>query len=233
MNRAIRILCNYTKGGAGKTTLAVHVAGLLMEETLGRVLLVDCDPRPDSYMFFSGQAPDPNQLSLTLEDNLVLRWNPPQPKGTRFQPITQKDYERYEYVVIDTDSPPEDALTILDETCPDIFLVPIAESQSHSIGNLSPFLSALERGVVFQRNAETRYNYNPVVKIVPLGLSFDEIEDELDVDRFNDITIQVCTPMANLASEMRKSLKEKVLIWNYQNLEDTKDYFATLIEDLI
>ncbi len=229
MTRKTRvILCNYIKGGAGKTTLAVHIAGILNEQTIRKILLVDCDPRPDSWKFFSGSRPDIPQKELSLPNNIDLRWNPPQSKGSRFKPITKRDWELYDYVVIDADSPPEDALTILSDSLPNIFLVPISESQSHAIEDISVFISDLEREIKFQQL--TSIYYNPIIKVVPLGLSSEEIENELNIDNFS-IQVEICTPMQSLAAETRKSLKEKKYIWKYANLENTKTYFIDLIKE--
>lgn len=233
MDRKTRvILCNYTKGGAGKTTLAVHIAGILLEQTLGKILLMDCDPRPDSWKFFSGSRPNTNQTRLTPLKGIDLWWNPPQIKGSRFKPIVKQDYETYDYVVIDADSPPEEALTLLSDALPDIFLVPIAESQSHAIEDIFLFLKDLEREVKFER--DSGIDYNPIVKVAPLGLTIEEVELELDISGFSDIRIEICKPMNFLAIEIRKSLKEKKFIWRYPDLESyTKDYFINLIKDEI
>ncbi|MEB3884386.1 AAA family ATPase [Lyngbya sp. CCY1209] len=230
MDRKTRvILCNYTKGGAGKTTVAVHIARILTEQTPGKVLLMDCDSRPDSWKFFAGQRPSPNQARLSFPHRLDLWWNPPQSKGARFKPITKREYKQYNFVVIDADAPPEDALTLLDNTLPDIFLVPIAESQSHATEDIPIFLEDLEREIRFQR--DSGIDYNPTVKIAPLGLEIEEIEAEVDIRLFSDIEIEICVPMQSLDKEIRKALKEKNLIWEYPNLADTKSYFINLIKD--
>ena len=235
MNRRTRvILCNYIKGGAGKTTLAVHITGILLERTVGQILLMDCDSRPDSWKFFIGSRPAKNQTRLTPVNGLDLWWNPPKLKGSRFKPIVKKDYETYDYVVIDTDSPPEEALTLLSDTRPDLFLIPIAESQSHAIEDISPFLNDLEREVKFERDSGT--DYSPIVKVAPLGLARDErdeIKSQLKIHNFSDVEIKLWTPMNNYAQDIRKALKEKKFIWKYPNLEDTKDYFINLIVDAI
>lgn len=154
INRKTRvIMCNYTKGGAGKTTMAVHLSGILLEETSGQILLIDCDPRPDAWKFYTGSKPNYNQTRTTPVDGLDLWWNPPQSKGSRFKPIIKQEYETYDYIVIDTDSPPEDSLTLLSDTLPNIFLVPIAESQSHAIEDIASFLEILERCIKFERDS--------------------------------------------------------------------------------
>ncbi|NJL55735.1 ParA family protein [bacterium] len=225
------ILCNFIKGGAGKTTLAVHITGILIERTASQVLLIDCDPRPDSWRFFSGSRPPIGSTRLSLHKGVDLWWNPPQPKGSRFKPLTKRVYEDYDYIVIDADSPPEDSLTILSDALPDIFLLPIAESQSHAIEDIQPFIRDLEREIRFEK--DSGIDYNPIIKVVPLGISPEEIEPEIDVNEFRDVEVRICSPMRFLASEVRRSLKERILIWNYPDLEDMESYFVSLIQDEI
>lgn len=227
MNRKTQvILCNYTKGGVGKTTLAVHVVGVLLEETIENILLMDCDPRADAWSFFSGSRPNSDSETLTLANGLNLRWNRPQSKDARFNPIIKQDYETYDYVVIDADAPPEDSLTILSDTLPDLFLVPIAESQSHAIKDMSFFLEDLEREINFEN--DSGIEYNPIIKIVPLGVSIEEIQNKVDISCFS-VDIRIATPMKSLGKEIRTALEEKELVWRYPQLEETKNYFINLI----
>ena len=50
------ILCTHNSGGVGKTTLAVHLAGVLSKK--GDVLLIDCDDQADSWKFYVGAEND-------------------------------------------------------------------------------------------------------------------------------------------------------------------------------
>lgn len=221
------ILCNYTKGGAGKTTVAVHIAKVLVEQTIGKTLLVDCDPRPDSWRFFQGSRPQSGQTQVSCQSGLDLRWNPPQSRGSRFKPIKKGDYSTYDYLVIDTDSPPEDSLTILGDTLPDIFLVPISESQSHAIEDIPGFLQDLDREVQFIR--DSGITYNPVAKVVPLGIQRQSVESQLQNWDFHHLTVEISQPMQPLAFEVQTALKEKTIIWDYPNLDCLKSYFINLI----
>ncbi|MGL4498968.1 MAG: ParA family protein [Planktothrix sp.] len=223
------IVCNYIKGGVGKTTLAVHVAGMLAETTIKQVLLIDCDIRPDAWQFFTGRrAKEKEPLLVSVEDNLDVLWNPPQITGPRFKPIAKQDYYTYDYVVIDTDSPPDDSLTILANDSPDIFLVPIAKSQSHALENLSWFLELLEDEVQF--GISSRTNYQPIVRIIPLGSNIKEIKSQIDLNYCSHIKVEIFQRMKCLSGQTVKSLKEKKLLWHYPKLQDTKYYFKSMIE---
>ncbi len=52
------ILSTFPKGGIGKTILAVRVTGLLLSVTKERILLIDADPRSDSWRFYLGRKPN-------------------------------------------------------------------------------------------------------------------------------------------------------------------------------
>ncbi|USR90638.1 ParA family protein [Phormidium yuhuli AB48] len=222
------ILCNYTKGGAGKTTVAVHIAKVLVEQTIGKTLLVDCDPRPDSWRFFQGSRPQSGQTRVSCRSRLDLLWNPPQSRGSRFKPIKKAEYSQYDYLVIDSDSPPEDSLTLLSDTLPDLFIIPISQSQSHSIQDIPSFLQDIEREVQFIR--DSGLDYNPVAKVVPLGVEYQSIESELQAWEFHHLNVIIAQPMPPLAQEIQTSLKERKIIWAYPNFDNLKNYFIDLIK---
>ncbi|MCX5982311.1 MAG: AAA family ATPase [Nostocales cyanobacterium LacPavin_0920_SED1_MAG_38_18] len=51
------ILCTHNDGGVGKTTLAVHVAGVLINRQ-DSTLLVDCDDQADFWQFYIDRNPE-------------------------------------------------------------------------------------------------------------------------------------------------------------------------------
>lgn len=66
------ILCTYDKGGVGKTTLATHITGVLFKRDRGRILLVDCDSRPDSWRFYKGTRPQGQKRRSTVNRRIDL-----------------------------------------------------------------------------------------------------------------------------------------------------------------
>jgi MinD superfamily P-loop ATPase len=47
------IASTFNKGGVGKTTLAVHLIGVLNQKPTARNLLVDCVDQADAFTFFT------------------------------------------------------------------------------------------------------------------------------------------------------------------------------------
>lgn len=52
--------------------------------------------------------------------------------------------------------------------------------------------------------------YNPIIKVVPLGVSIEEIQDKVDISYFS-VNIQIATPMKSLGKEIRTALEEQEL----------------------
>jgi chromosome partitioning protein len=229
------ILCTFTKGGAGKTTVAAHITGMLVDKSIEQVLLIDCDGRADSWEFFAKtEVPDQGSSDAwkKLPDGPHVWWNPPQNTGDRFKTLNARDYEKYGYVVIDTNSPPEDGFTILKNHLPDIVLVPIANAQSHAIRHFLNFFHLLEYKI--KRVRDSGKNYNPIIKVVPLGVEIGELKSKfkkhnINIADFRDLEIEIVSPMRYLAKEVQESLENQTFMWENPGLEDTKDYFYKLI----
>jgi chromosome partitioning protein len=218
------ILCSYNKGGVGKTTLAVHITGVLLEQGKGQVLLVDCDPRPDSWRFYKGKRPQGQELRSKINSRLDILWNPPQDKGEKFKPIKKADLQAYDYIVIDTDSPPEDTVIMINNNLPDIILIPINKSQRHSLDDIPDFLELLKQ-VKSIKNSSPNVDYSPKIIIVPLGVNENEI-----LRLVPDADCEIAKAMRNIQDQMVDALGEKRYIWKYQDCEDSLEYFSSLLE---
>jgi len=90
------ILCTHNDGGVGKTTLAVHVAGILLSQ-LNRTLLIDCDDQADFWQFYTGKTPIKSQ-DLNTQDNITIICNKDR-KSIRGLAKPQQ----YDHVVLDKD----------------------------------------------------------------------------------------------------------------------------------
>ena len=218
------ILCNYNKGGVGKTTLAVHITGILLEQKQGRILLVDCDARPDSWRFYMKRRPTGSEGFIKINSRLSVFWNQPRDKGAKFQRIQKTQLLAYDYMIIDSDNPPEDTVIMINNHRPDLILIPLNKSQRHSLEDIPDFLELIET-VDAVANLNPDIAYYPQVKIVPLGVSQEIIGRSLAEEN-----CEIAPAMRDVQDEMVEALGEKNYIWNYSSCEDLRQYFISLLE---
>jgi chromosome partitioning protein len=222
------ILCTYDKGGVGKTTLAVHIAGVLRMQQQGQTLLVDCDSRPDSWSFYQQRRPQSRERRRTIDRYLDILWNPPQVSIPKFAPIKRGDLEAYDYIAIDTDSPPEDTVSMISNNLPNVILVPINLSQKYSLRDLPMFLDTAA-DIEKRANREPGANYFPKFIIVPLGISERDIYTTLEKSTIRPQNCIVAPAMANLQEEINNALAENKYIWNHSGCGETYQYFQDLL----
>jgi chromosome partitioning protein len=223
------ILCTNDKGGIGKTTLAVHVTGVLHKQRLGQILLVDCDPRPDAWKFFKGRRPSSGEYRRSVDSRLDILWNPPRLHPPKFEPIKQSDLQVYDYIVIDTDSPPEDTVAMIRNNLPDIILVPINKPQEWSMDDDLPVFLDTAADIEKRANLEPDSDYYPQFIVVPLGIVAEDVITVVDKCLEKPQNCQVASAMRNLQDQIGKSLKLKKFIWDYPDCEDTFDYFIDIL----
>lgn len=113
----MKVLCTHNNGGVGKTTLAVHIAGLLLEQG-SDVLMIDCDEQADFWQFFArGKQPEKNKDYHRLGDSIVV-WNK---KRESVKDIAKP--EEYNHVVLDIDTPLAHTVQVIIGSQPDLVLV--------------------------------------------------------------------------------------------------------------
>ena len=164
-----------SKGGAGKTTLAVNVAASLP----GKVLLLDADPQ-QSAVKWADSASDGVSLPMS-----VMAYS-----GERIHREVQKLLEEFDWIVIDT---PPSALAVSTVTrsallAADLAVVPVIPSpldiwEAMSIRDLLDEINDLREGARVER-LETRLLINRLKPRTTFGA---EISDALD-----NISIPVC-----------------------------------------
>ncbi len=213
------ILCTHNSGGVGKTTLAIHITGVLKSKfPLSKTLLIDCDDQADSWEFYTRIRPT-NVLQLLSLDNLSVLYNEDR---RRIESVV--DLEEYDYIVIDVRSPRKDTIRIIINDDPDLILVPINPSQkSKAAGNLDRTLGMISI-------LEYKLGFSPEVIIVPLGVSQDVISDKLQKIPNQPKVCRMAPPIRYLQDEMQIAIyEERKYIWEYEGCEDVYFEFCSIL----
>ncbi|MEK8016754.1 MAG: ParA family protein [Candidatus Parabeggiatoa sp.] len=209
------ILSAFNKGGVGKTTLAVHVAGLLAET--GRVLLVDCVDQYDAFAFYCRQEPKNVLDSQRAKENerLTVIWNPDQTRITRLVEPSE-----YEHIVLDINSPNEDTVKVIVENEPDIILLPIND-QALALDKLADTLAIVA--------AMQKTNYHSKVRIVPLGATKARIEECLAQIAVKPTNLQMTKRIKKHRKEFPDALQTGKFVWHYNDCEYIRDILQETI----
>jgi len=209
------ILSAFNKGGVGKTTLAVHVAGLLAET--GRVLLVDCVDQYDAFSFYCRQVPKKELEPQRAKEHerLIVVWNPGQERITKLVEL-----DTYEHIVLDINSPNKDTVKGIVENEPDIILLPIND-QALAIDKLGDTL-----GIVA---AMQKINYHSKVKIVPLGATKTRIEECLAQIAVKPKNLQMTRRINKHPKEFSDALRTGQFVWNYKGCA----YIRSILQNTI
>lgn len=217
----MKILCTHNNGGVGKTTLAVHIAGLLLEQG-SDVLMLDCDDQADFWQFFSrGRKPRKHKDSHVLEDSTVI-WN------KRRESVTDvADPDGYAHVVLDIDSPLANTVEVIIGSQPNLVLVPINASQERkALRNLPRTLKVLS-------DIGKNTGFNPKVVVVPLGVSEDSVRNVVGkIESENKPTSCRTAPsLPDLQKEMQKAIYQDYrYIWSYgDGYSQLTRYFNALV----
>lgn len=164
----MRILSVHHKGGVGKTTTAVHVTGILLEQG-GQVLLVDGDTQADSYTFFSkGEPPQrPGDAYDAYDGRLrVVSLRPDESLDS-----VVRGASRMQHVVVDIATDMGQISKMLVEVRPDLVLVGVRKYDRGSYVHLDDILGQVERARAL--------GVAPRVTVVPIGVSADEFLDDV------------------------------------------------------
>jgi len=213
------ILCTHNNGGVGKTTLAIHIAGILTTQ-LSRTLLIDCDDQADSWQFYAGSVPKENEFKK-IDNRLSIRENRKREK------VGKGDLEAYDNIILDIDSPLYNTVQTIVQNDPGFVFIPINASQKYkALRNLSRPLSTIAM-------LETKSSYSPQVIIVPLGVKQDAVLDEFEKIADKPKNCYVAPAMRNIPMFMSKAVYEKrQYVWDSnKTCEDIKDYFSSLLDE--
>lgn len=212
------ILCTHNSGGVGKTTLAVHLAGVCSE--LGKVLLVDCDDQSDAWEFYAGYKPDTDNDIYVNEEGISVISNKSRKSLKRVARPSS-----YDYVVLDMDTPLPNIVKVISGSDPDLILIPVNYSQKYkALKNLKDTLEVILA-------LEGKATFIPQVRVVPLGINADEVAGPLEKLKNKPANCTVSKSMPNVQDTMQQSIYEtRDYIWNVPSQENLRAYFEELIE---
>ncbi len=214
------ILCTHNSGGVGKTTLAVHITGILTSQP-GKTLLVDCDDQADSWQFFTKNTPSKDFEYFPVNDKLAIFEN-----KNRVKIKTMVDLDEYQNIVLDIDSPLDNTVKVIVDNNPDFVLIPINVSQKHkALENLSKPLEVVT-------SLEKKAGYSPKVIIVPLGIKPEIISERFEAIENKPQNCCIAQAMRNVQMPMSEAIYDKKkYLWEYSQYPDIKDYFHSLLDE--
>ena len=211
----MKIVIAQHKGGVGKTTLAVHITGVLAGDGLDKILLMDCDSQADSFRFFTKIFPSKSMEIKEGMDEVDVLWN-----NKREKLSNRNRFSEYDHIVVDIDTRVQNALQVITEIEPDIILIPI-DKQYLSVEHLHEVLSLIAR-------TEGIINYPSKVKIIQMG-SNHNLNDVLITLQNKPQYLDYNFSIPNLEIEFNESLRDGQYIWDYPIDIDIKSIFKGVI----
>lgn len=215
----MKILCTHNDGGVGKTTLAVHAAGVLIDQ-LTRTLLVDCDDQADFWQFYAGQNPKQDKDVYIDNTTTIIRNKNRTSIKKLVNPLD------YEHIILDMDSPLQNTVQLIVGNDPDLILVPINKSQKDkSLRNLPRILQVIAR-------IESKAGYLPKVFIIPLGISRNDIFEVVQTIDYKNKpkNYDIASEIRDVQEQMQKAIyKDRKYIWDYEGYEDIYDLFFEIV----
>lgn len=203
----------------GKTTLAVHAAGVLISQ-LDRTLLIDCDDQADFWQFYTGRIPS-KLKDVAIEDNRTIIWN----KNRESIKKLAKP-EQYDHVVFDIDSPLQNTVQVIIGNDPNLILVPVNKSQkTKALRNLPRTLKVISQ-------LESKAGFTPEVIVVPLGIQGDAISQVVQrIDTENKPKhCKIAPEMPDVQEQMQLAIyDDRQYIWDYEGYEHLSEYFCTIL----
>ncbi len=215
------ILCTHNSGGVGKTTLAVHITGILTSKWRGKTLLVDCDDQADSWQFYTKRTPNKDFEYLEINEKLAIFENKNREKITR-----RINLEEYQNIVLDIDSPLDNTVKVIVDNNPDFVFIPVNFSQKHkALENLFKPLEVLT-------SLEIKAGYSPKVIIVPLGIKQEIVSEKFEAIGTKPQNCCIAQAMKNVQMPMSEAIyKNKKYLWESSQYSDARDYFRSLLTE--
>ena len=214
----MRILSVHHKGGVGKTTTAVHVTGILLEQG-AQVLLVDGDTQADSYTFFSkGEPPKrPGDAFDAYDGRLrVVSLKPDEPLDS-----VVRGASRRQHVIVDIATDMSQISKMLVAVEPDLVLVGVRKYDRGSYVHLDDVLGQVERARAL--------GVSPRVTVVPIGVTADEFLDDVATSPNAFHVADAIEWSPEVAGEAL--FGDHRYIWEYDGHEHLRDAYQALLDN--
>lgn len=217
----MKILCIHFKGGVGKSTTAVHLAGVLF--TAGNTLLIDADKQATSYKFFNGGQKPADYELLTVDDFLSViplyaaKKVNTEHLGERVNKIKKIPYD---HLVVDSTGDSDIVLPLLAEIKPDKIVIPVKQDDLGGFAQLDDILTVIAQYQIV--------DISPEVMILPIGDCTAKIYEY--TRNIHDIEYQVSNVIPfNFDLFGVAVYKEFKFVWQYDGFEELYKVYASLV----
>ena len=215
----MKILCINFKGGVGKSTTTIHVAGVL--SSLGNTLVVDGDRQVNSYVFFYGDLPKSDSVvevnnSLSLITLNSLKPSSRHALSERISKIGKLDFQNF---VFDTTPDAFTAAQVISEIEPDLILIPVMYDDQGGLYQLYHVFKSIDSLLAL--------GINPGVKVVPIGIDQNMITQYLPSVDFEYSFSEIIPAEPKLFGDA--VFKDRSFVWNYPNFEYLYDIYRDMI----
>lgn len=194
----MKIVIAQHKGGVGKTTLALHVAGMLSEREIEETLLIDCDTQADSFYFLHGDYPR-EKLDLCNDSCPQVLWNPDRTSLSK-----SGTYATYDHLVVDIDTRIQNAMQVIMEVNPETVLIPVDDQYLA--------MHHLREAIDLVLDSVGTFMYPVNIIVVPMGVADADVISEIrDITEEFDVNLSPSLPY--LRNEFNNSFRSRSYVW--------------------